>query len=156
MVFYSRMKNYELTLILKADLAESELQTLLGEIASVLQDAGALIISQDSKGKRSLIAPIQKHQEAELAVIRFTLDAQKIEDVEKELRAREDILRFMLLSYTPKKAQERTIAQPPTTTAAAAATAPTTPPAQEATEEEKVELGDIDKKLEEIFKGDVL
>jgi len=139
------MRNYELTLLFKTDLTESELQELLGKIASMLQDEGALIISQDSKGKRVLGAPIKKHSEAELAVVKFALDPQKLEGIEKSLRAKESILRFTLLSYTPQKAKERTIAK----TVA-------TPVTHEVTEEEKVEIGDIDKKLEEIFKDELL
>ena len=139
------MRNYELTLLLKVDLSESELQELLGEVASMLQDEGALIMSQEGKGKRSLISPIQKHQEAELAVLKFTVDPQKLVNVEKNLKAKENILRFALLSYIPRKAKERTIAK-----------AIATPATHEPTEEEKVELGDIDKKLEEIFKDDIL
>ena len=145
MISYLRMRNYELTLLLKADLMESELQELLGEIASILQDEGALIMSQDSKGKRALPASLKKHSEAELAVVKFALDPQKLGGVEKSLKAKENILRFTLLSYLPKKAKERTIAQ----TIA-------TPAIREPTEEEKVEIGDIDKKLEEIFKDELL
>ena len=138
------MRNYELTLILKADLMESELQEFLGEIASMLQDEGALMISQNNKGKRALGAPVKKHSEAILAVVKFVLDPQKLAGVEKNLRSKESILRFILLSYLPKKAKERTIVK----TVAA-------PIIQGSTEEEKVEIGDIDKKLEEIFKDDV-
>lgn len=111
----------------------------------MLQDEGALIMSQDSKGRRALLAPVQKHSEAELAVVKFALDPKKLEGVEKSLRAKENILRFALLSYTPQKAKERIIAK----TVATSIT-------KEPTEEEKVEIGDIDKKLEEIFKDDNL
>ena len=138
------MRNYELTLLLKTDLTESELQELMGETASMLQDEGALMISQNNKGKRALGAPVKKHSEAILAVIKFVLDPQKLAGVEKNLRSKESILRFTLLSYLPKKAKERTIVK----TVAA-------PITQGSTEEEKVEIGDIDKKLEEIFKDDV-
>ena len=138
------MRNYELTLLLKTDLTESELQELTGEIASMLQDEGALMISQNNKGKRALGAPVKKHSEAMLVVLKFVLDPQKLEGVEKNLRNKESILRFALLSYLPKKAKEHTIAK----TAAA-------PITQGPTEEEKVEIGDIDKKLEEIFKDDI-
>jgi len=147
-VFYAtlgRMRNYELTLLLKADLMESELQELLGEIAFILQDEGALIMSQDSKGRRALPVPLKKHSEAELAVVKFALDPQKLESVGKNLRTKENILRFTLLFYAPQRAKERTIAK----TIA-------TPIIHEPTEEEKVEIGDIDKKLEEIFKDDNL
>ena len=139
------MRNYELTLLLKADLMESELQELLGETSSMLQDEGALIINQDIKGRRVLPALVQKHSEAELAVIKFTLDPQKLVGVQKNLKAKENILRFTLLSYLPKKAKEPTIAKITATSVT-----------HEPTEEEKVELEDIDKKLEEIFKEDNL
>ena len=139
------MRNYELTLLLKIDLTTSQLQEFLGEIASMLQDEGALIISQDSKGRRTLPSHIQKHSEAELAVVKFTLDPQKLLGVNKNLKDKESILRFALLTYMPQKAKEPTIAK----TVA-------TPVAHKPTEEEKVEIGEIDKKLEEIFKDDLL
>ncbi|MDA1337282.1 MAG: 30S ribosomal protein S6 [bacterium] len=138
------MRNYELTLLLRTDVVESELQGLLGEISSMLQDEGALITSQDSKGKRALLAPVKKHAEARLAVIKFTIDPQKIEVMDKKLREKESILRFTLLSYAPGKAKERTILK----TVVAAIV-------KEPTELEKVELEDIDKRLAEIFREEV-
>ncbi|MDP4007248.1 MAG: 30S ribosomal protein S6 [bacterium] len=137
------MRNYELSLLLKTDMAESELQTLLGDVMSMLQDAGALLLGQESKGKRPLRTSIKKQQEAELAVLKFTLDPAKLGDVEQNLRTKENILRFMMLSYLPRKARERTLLK----TVSA-------PLIQETTEEQKVEIEDIDKKLEEIFKDD--
>lgn len=138
------MRNYELTLLLQVDLTEGELQGHLGEIASMLQDEGALIISQDSKGKRALLAPVNKHSEAQLAVMKFTADPQKIENIDKNLKEKESVLRFALLSYTSQKAKQRIIVKTPAASVA-----------KEATEEEKVEIGDIDKKLEEIFKDEI-
>jgi len=145
MISCPRMRNYELTLLLKTDLSESELQELLGEIASMLQDEGALIMGQDNRGKRHLPTFIKKHSEAELAILKFTLDPQKLERIQKGLRAKDSILRFALLSYIPKKAKESTISK-----------AVVTPITREPTEEKKVEIGDIDKKLEEIFKDELL
>lgn len=139
------MRNYELTLLFKADAAEGRAQGLLAEIASMLQDHGAIVISQDAKGKRALPVPIQKQTAAELAVLRFNLDPAKVEDVEKNLKTKDALVRFTLLSYLPRKARELSIARP------AAA-----PLSRQAQEEQKVELQDIDKKLEEIFKDDNL
>lgn len=139
------MRNYELTVLLKTGPAESELQELLGEIASLLQNEGALIVSQESKGKRFLKTPVKKQQEAELAVLKFTLDPAKLEGTTKNLKEKESILRFILLTYLPRKAKELTRAKT------------MAPPAnQEEQEEQRVELGDIDKKLEEIFKDENL
>ena len=122
------MRNYELTVLLKTGPAESELQELLGEIASLLQNEGALIVSQESKGKRFLKTPVKKQQEAELAVLKFTLDPAKLEGTTKNLKAKE-------------LTRAKTMAPPAN---------------QEEQEEQRVELGDIDKKLEEIFKDENL
>ena len=92
---------------------ESELQGLLGEIASMLQDESALIISQDSKGKRALLAPVNKHSEAQLAVIKFTADPQKIESINKNLKTKENVLRFTLLSYMPQRQKSESLQKPP-------------------------------------------
>ena len=139
------MRNYELTLLVKADSTEAKLKELLGEITSILQDAGALLMGQESKGKRSLGSPIQKHHEAELAVIKFTLDPQKLVEIEKGLKAKDAILRFALLLYMPRKSEKRI-----------AARSVAVPAISEAPEQQKVEIEDIDKKLEEIFKDELL
>ncbi|OHA65980.1 MAG: hypothetical protein A3D64_02755 [Candidatus Wildermuthbacteria bacterium RIFCSPHIGHO2_02_FULL_49_9] len=139
------MRNYELALLLKVGVNESELQEFLGETTSLLQDAGALIMSQENKGKRFLLSPVKKHREAELAVVRFTLDPARLEGVAKNLKDKEKILRFILLSYLPRKARELTMAK-----------AAAVPAHQENLEEHRVEIEDIDKKLEEIFKDENL
>jgi small subunit ribosomal protein S6 len=139
------MRNYELTLLAKADITGPQLQELFGEVISLLQDAGALIMGQDSKGKRSLGSPIQERHEAELAVVKFSLDPQKLKDVEKNLKTKDAILRFALLLYMPRKADKHAIATPAALSAA-----------HQEPEEQKVEIGDIDKKLEEIFKDELL
>lgn len=134
------MRNYELTLLLPATLAEEQLQTLLGQIAGELQDQGALVMTQEGKGRRAFPAPIKKQREGCLALIKFTLDPAKIPQIQEILKGRENILRFLLLGSSPGKVHEPLMAQSA---------------APKETLEEKVELGEIDKKLEEIFKDEV-
>lgn len=137
------MRNYELSLLLKAELAEGQIQGLLGEVASILQDQGALLLSQDMKGKRTLPSPVKNQGIVELAVLKFSLDPAKLETVEKDLRTRDSILRFFMLSYLPRRARGNRVM---------AKTAAAVVPERQETEEEKVEIEDIDKRLEEIFK----
>jgi ribosomal protein S6 len=142
------MRNYELTLLLKADLAEGQVQGILGEIASMLQDQGALLLSQDTKGKRTLPSPVKSQGMVELAVLKFSLDPLKLAAVEKDLKTRDSIIRFFLLSYLPyTKARrgEKVIAK---------AGAPA--PQRQETQEDKVEIEDIDRRLEEIFRDENL
>jgi ribosomal protein S6 len=142
------MRNYELTLLLGATLTEAELQAALGETAGILQDQGALIMTQGVVGKRFLPAAVKKHQEVHLVLFRFNLDPGKVEVLEKNLRDNQRILRHSLLSYLPKKTKEPVMAK-----AAPLLDSQQTEPQ---TEESKADLKDIDKKLEEIFKDENL
>tara|TARA_Y100000310_G_scaffold345762_1_gene469556 strand:+ start:7911 stop:8330 length:420 start_codon:yes stop_codon:yes gene_type:complete len=139
------MKNYELTILLSPVLTQEQLQETFQQLTTSLQNQGAIVMSQDLKGRRSLLSPIKGNQEATLAVIKFTLDPVKLEQLKTSLNKQDSILRLMLLSWTPRKTEQKIMPQPQTM--------PQQTPEPEA---EKVEVGDIDKKLEEIFKDELL
>jgi len=139
------MRNYELTLLVKPELTETQLQELLSAITSLLQDQGALIGSQDVKGKKVLPAAVAGYPSVELVVMKFTLDPKKIEEVTKGLKTQEALIRHFLLTYLPtRKARgERIMAK-------SAVSAPALK--EEAEQAEQISNEDIDKKLAEIFK----
>lgn len=132
------MRNYELNLLLAPTLGEEELKETVNSLLSLLQDQGAIVMSQDVKGRRSFFAAQKGTREALLATVRFTLDPSRLEAVEKAIKQDQKVLRHLLLSWAPRKTKERVVAP-------AAAEQPAQP------EEKKAEIGDIDKRLEEIF-----
>ena len=142
------MRNYELTLILTADLAEEQVNDTIGKIASFLQEKGGILGNQDIKGKRPLLAPINKQAEAYVVVLKFTIGAEHTAELEAELKENDQVLRHMLLISPQyiKKILTPSIATPSTVKAVQPVAAVTL---QEPTE--KTDSTSIDKRLEEIF-----
>ncbi|HEX9721693.1 MAG TPA: 30S ribosomal protein S6 [Candidatus Paceibacterota bacterium] len=147
------MRNYDVTFIFSPLLEESSLNDTLSKLASFVQEKGGILGNQHIKGKRPLLAPIGKHKEGFLATLSFSLVPEHLEAFEKYCKEQKDILRFLAAKHIrhATKAQP-TIARPHPTPVLSAA-APETPASlTEAKSEEKIDLEDIDKKLEEIFK----
>ncbi|GEM_PF-1607348 len=142
------MRNYELTLILDSNLVAEQLTQSMESIVSFLQGKGGILLSQDTKGKKALLAPIKKHKEGIVAVLKFTMDASRIEDMEKHLKENTKILRFLCLLSISRKSRDKTPHIVPSL-----GSMPQTPREhQKETESKIIDLGEIDKKLEEIFK----
>lgn len=140
------MRNYELTLVFSGDLKTEQLTQALEEIISFIQDKGGILLNQEIRGKRALLAPIKAQKEGNLAVVKFTIDPSHKEELGKYLKEDSKILRFLCIVSVSRKAKQKT----PHLTPSIAY--PAMPKEQVQEETKSIDLGDIDKKLEEIFK----
>ena len=141
------MRNYELTLICKADLGTEQLTQAMESIVSLIQGKGGILLGQDSQGKKALLAPIKNHKEGLVSVLKFTMDASYMQDLEKYLKEDARILRFLCLIAISRKSREKTPHLVPSLESW-----PQAPREQTEIEPKMIDLGEIDKKLEEIFK----
>ncbi len=140
------MRNYELTLVFSGGLTSEQcIQTLEG-IVSFIQGKGGILLNQEIRGKRALLSPIKTQKEGNLAELKFTIDPLNIGEVEKYLKEDQKVLRFLCLVSVSRKTKEKTPHLVPSIGYPAMPQAST----EEATR--SIDLGDIDKKLEEIFK----
>ena len=141
------MRNYELTLVFSGDLAAEQLTQASESIVSFIQGKGGILLNQEIRGKRALLSPIKGRKEGNLAALKFTIDASHIEEFEKHLKENQNILRFLCLVSVSRKVKAKTphLALP-------TESLPMMPKEQAEGEGQKIDLGDIDKKLEEIFK----
>lgn len=129
------MKNYELTYLISSDVSVEELKNLSEKIKSFVQEEGA-IKKTTEPSKTKLGYQIKEKGEAFSSVLNFSLNPEKIVDLEKKLKAENQILRYMILN---KDLSEK-ILHPKRTS-----------PKLKTKESEKVELKEIDKKIEEIL-----
>ena|SRR3989338_6812185 len=141
------MRNYELTLIFKADLGAEQFTQAVENVVSLIQGKGGILLSQDSKGKKALLAPIKKHKEGIISVLKFTMDASHVQDLEKHLKEDAKVLRFLCLIAISRKSKDKVPHLVPSLGSAVHV-----PQEQKETETKSIDLGEIDKKLEEIFK----
>ena len=127
------MKLYELTYLISSNLSGEEAERFQEEITSLIQKQEGVLEKKERPVKKNLSYPIQKQEIAYLATIEFSLEPEKLNDLEKEIKSKNQILRFLLLTKKPSKAGLKIIK-------------PKTKP------KEKVKLKEIENKLEEILK----
>ena len=132
------------------------------------KDKGGILANQQIQGKRPLLAPIKKHREGYLVILSFTLPAEHLEEFEKQCKEQKDIIRFLVAKQAKKskKPQGKGMRKNLVTSVASALESPVakeqTDPQPtiavikeekpERSNEEKINVQDIDEKLEEIFK----
>jgi small subunit ribosomal protein S6 len=159
------MRNYDVSLIFSPLLEEQAINDIAQQLASFVQEKGGILGNQQIRGKRPLLAPIKKHREGYLVILSFTLTAEHLKEFEKQCKEQKDIIRFLVAKQAKKskKPQGKSIHKTPAsplislessveeqTAAKPAATEKEAKP--ERPSEEKVNVHDIDEKLEEIFK----
>ncbi|MFA5355339.1 MAG: 30S ribosomal protein S6 [Candidatus Paceibacterota bacterium] len=132
------MKYYELTYLITPDLPEEEARAFQAKVNSFIADEGML-----EEGnvilKKKLAYAIEKKDDAYMAVATFNALPEKIAPLEKKLKAEKNILRYLLII----KEKRQTLRIRPHMARAKAEL--------KETAEKKVELKEIDKKLDEIL-----
>ena len=130
------MQRYELAYLISDEIPEEEVKSLQNKVASSIQEEGGILNKENVFLRRQLAYPIKRQAQAYLVVSDFQLNPEKLADFEKKLKETAQILRYLILikkSPRPMKTVFR-IRKP-----------------KEITEEKKVELKEIEKKLEEIL-----
>lgn len=177
------MPSYELLFILPGTLAENELSPLVAKAKELIENNGGQGLTIETQDKRRLAYPIKqiRYGYFQLAYFNAELDAIKI--IEKKLAMDSELLRFFLKKHNPKSKAEKKInflqtvgsedyrkpaeffvkPQPIMNEALAvevnqiSAEAPVKkePVRPKKEEKKKVNLDDIDKKLDEILDMDL-
>lgn len=142
------MKKYELNYLISPEFSEEEAKEFQNKIASFFQEEEGVLNEEGSLIRIKLAYPIKKQTQAYLAVLSFQLKPEKLSNLEKKLKEENQILRYLLLikkeieikpgiSRIPPISRKSRKAAPKKTTAHPS--------------EKKVELKEIEKKLEEIL-----
>lgn len=142
----SEPQKYELAYLLSPAVPEEEVLAWAGKLAKLIEDAGGMVRYQETPAKRKLASAVKKEGNAYFGWTTFTAATEAIGALEKKLKAVENLLRYVLVT-------EKEIVQPARTFAPRSFIAPRIkPPAIPAEKpEEKLDLEELDKRLEEIL-----
>ncbi len=126
------IKKYELTCLISARIDEIERDTVIENISKLIKEKGGEITETNINSKDVVLGyPIKKEGGAQLVVFNFKYENPDLTDLKKEIESDQKIIRCFLR----KSPSKRMIPLRRRTTK----------------KEEKVELEDVDKKIEEIF-----
>ncbi|MGH2562344.1 MAG: 30S ribosomal protein S6 [Thermomicrobiales bacterium] len=104
---------YELMTILSPDVAEEEIPSAIDRIAAYIVEAGGTVneaLRESPWGRRRLAYPIRHSgrdvRDGFYTVFHFDLDPRKVDDVERELRLNDRVIRHLMTHYTPVPVEE--------------------------------------------------
>ena len=97
-----RMKHYEILFIIKPTLTDDEVKAKADFVAEVISKNGGQIASQIDKGTRKLAYKIDKFERGVYKVFYFQAPTNLIEELVRNVRITEDIIRFLIVKYETK------------------------------------------------------
>jgi len=130
------MKYYELTYLVPSETPESDLNELKGKVIGFLQEAGGILNKTKNVTKNVLGYPIKGKKMVLTSTLNFCLDPEKIIDLEKIIKLESKILRYLIVSSQKDEESPRISKKPKI---------------EEKKTVQKVELKEIEKKLDEIL-----
>jgi ribosomal protein S6 len=136
------MKYYELAYLISPLLTEEEARTFHSGISSFIQKEEGLLGTENILIRRLLAYPINKQTQAYFAALSFQISQEKIANLDKKLKSEKQILRYLII-ITKKP---RLISKPEGVIPISRKEDKIAPK-----KEKKVELQEIEKKLEEIL-----
>jgi small subunit ribosomal protein S6 len=89
------MRFYECTIILRPELSKSQVEAVQAELVAVLKNYGGTTSRHEYWGLRSLAYPIEKLSRAHYIFFNATVSGEAIIEMERQMRIREDILRYL-------------------------------------------------------------
>jgi ribosomal protein S6 len=130
------MKNYELTYLLSPTISDEEQKKTSEEISALIQNNGGVLKEGGLPIKRILPKTINRHKEILSTSISFYIDPVKIQEIESKIKEIKTILRSIIvvkkIHTAPKPIRKRI--------------------KTEEDPQKKVDLKDIENKINEILK----
>ena len=142
---------YEIGLLIHPELPEERASEVLGTVRSYIEKSGGVLESTVDPKLRRLGYAVKKNTQAYFAALQCVIAPEAVTKVKKEVDGNTNILRHLILTW--KKEAPRTILrrniEKPEGSVASPPVVPFTP--AEKKEENKTDIQEIDKKLDEIL-----
>ncbi|MCB0061772.1 MAG: 30S ribosomal protein S6 [Caldilineaceae bacterium] len=88
---------YELVYIAQPELDEEGMNTLSDRFSQTVSNFGGTINSVEPWGRRTLAYPIKNFFEGHYILLRFTMEPQGADEVDRFLRLNENVIRYLLI-----------------------------------------------------------
>ena len=107
-------RTYEALVIVKAVGTDPEMQQSAMQAEALIKKLGGSVDQSRGMGRRRLAFRISRQTEGYYHLIEFTLPADQIEELKRQLRLNESVVRFLVLSRDPAAARPAESAAPAT------------------------------------------
>jgi small subunit ribosomal protein S6 len=148
------MKTYELTYIITPEITSEEAEAKAKELESKIQSSDGLILKQTSPIAKTLAYPIKKRASGFFGVIELQAEPEKLKEIRETVSKNDKISRYIIIEKEPLKPRKEKRRKAKTTVEKEIRTENIIEkqhPTKATDAKEKVELKDIEEKLEEIL-----
>jgi len=91
------MRDYELVAIISPEVDEEGVSEIVDKVSQSIDSRGGVVEDIKKWGKRKLAYPIRKFMEADYVLARFKLTPKSVKELEGEISALGDILRYLVV-----------------------------------------------------------
>ena len=91
------MFDYELTLILDADLSSEDQKKLIEKIKKIIEDTKGRVEKTNDWGKKELAYPIKKKKMGSYFLWEIKVAPQDLDKIDKKIKIEEGLLRYLFL-----------------------------------------------------------
>lgn len=91
------MASYELIYILRPNLEEERLETVVQRVGQAVAAAGGQVAQEERWGKRRLAYPIRHFQEGTYILNRLEMESRQVSSLERSLRLWDEVLRHLIV-----------------------------------------------------------
>ena len=141
------MKTYELTYIVSPETTSEEAEAKAKGIETAVQNREGIILKQSNPVAKTLAYPIAKRASGFFGVLEFQLEPEKLIELKEILEKDGKIVRHMFIIKEPIKVKKERRTRP----APVVVEKEETPLTKTSEDKQKVELKDIEEKLDEIL-----
>ena len=91
------MHDYELVAIISPEVDEEGVSKIVDKVTQSIDSRGGAVEEVKKWGRRKLAYPIRKFMEADYVLARFKLTPKSVKELEREISASGDILRYLVI-----------------------------------------------------------
>jgi small subunit ribosomal protein S6 len=88
---------YETMYILRPDLGDEAMDSLIGKYQGILKEQGAEILETQHRGKRRLAYDIDRHREGVYIQMNYRAPGAAIAPLERAMRLSEEVIRYLTI-----------------------------------------------------------
>ncbi len=97
------MRIYEVMFIVDPNAPEETIDAIIGQVESVIRDAGGTVDKVDKWGKRKLAYRIRRREEGYYVLVRYSVaNTAAVKEIERRLKVQELVLKYLTVRMDEK------------------------------------------------------
>lgn len=151
------MQHYEMLYIISPNFSDEQQAKISAELSALIKNEGGAVTAAEIIGSKKLAYPIKKAAAGFYHRLEFDLEPSKLINIQRKGGLMTEILRFIIVIKNKVTARPMAAIRPKPAEAPAPRIFKKTPPKEGLKEKpKKVSIEELDKKLDEILKDDVV